>query len=312
MSGEKSKSSGDFGEKIASRFLEVIGWIGVENNITVECVSQTEHADDGKKRKTHGIDKYYRYKSQLMKSNTQEDVLISVKHTIADDGYGTNPTRMFKKHLKSLSFDMECFKYDKDYASRKLPSNIHERNLSGVIFWVSQRDDDDTDIISKVCNFNNTDKIDFGPIYLLDNNKINFLNSAISFAKETYEDYSFEYHKTGFNNNPAEFQECGKKLPVQLINTNILPIRFRRNSQNNVAIFLNEPFSETSLNRTVGFSKLLTRDWPEEIHIYYSDYNELFHSNVVESVKGKFSDDNFKEKIEVRTFTRGIASLGGK
>lgn len=307
MSGEKSKSSGEFGEKIVTNFYRIIGWEGVEDGITIDCVFKEEHE---RPSQSHGIDGYYRYRSELMKNNTQEDILISIKHTARK--YPSSPTSKFKAHLKDLAYGMECFRYDKEYASRQLPSGIQDRRLSGVIFWISQEDDDKTDIISKVSNFHNTDKIDYGPIYLVDNNKISFLSSVVKYAQSYFDDYNFEYYKTGFNNNPAEFHDYGKVLPVQLINTNILPIRFTKDSKKGIAIFLNEQFTEDSLIKAAGFSKLISKDWPEIINIFYSDYNKLEHSNIVERVKTSFSDASFKSKIHVKSFIDNIASLGGE
>lgn len=307
MAGEKSKSSGEFGERIVSNFFQLVGWAGVEEGITIDCVYSKEH---DRPSETHGIDAYFRYSSELMKSNTQEDVLVSIKHTSRK--YPSSPTSKFKEHLKDLAYGMECFPYDKEYASRQLPSGIQERRLSGVIFWISQEDDDKTDIITKVSNFHNTDKIDYGPIYLVDNNKLSFISNVIKYVQSNFDDYNFEYHKTGFNNNPAEFHDYGKLLPVQLINTNILPIRFIENSKSGIAVFLNEPFSEESLIKVAGFSKLISKDWPEKINLYYSDYNKLTHSNIVERVKSNFSDTNFKSKVHVKSFIDNIASLGGE
>jgi len=307
MAGEKSKSSGEFGEKIVSNFFKLIGWSGVEEGITIDCFYSEAHA---RPSQTHGIDAYFRYKSELMKSHTQEDVLVSIKHT--SNKYPSSPVSAFKSHLKDLAYGMECFPFDTGYINRKLASGIQQRRLSGVIFWISQGDDDKADLISKVSNFNNTDKIDFGPIYLVDNNKLSFISNVVKYVQKNFVDYNFEYHKTGFNNNPAEFNDYGKMLPVQLINTDILPVRIVENSNNGVAVFLNEPFSEESLTKAVGFSKLISKDWPEKVYIFYSDYNKLAHSNVVERVRSNFSNTNFENKIHVKSFIDSIASLGGE
>lgn len=307
MSGEVSKSSGEFGESIVSNFLKLIGWSGVEEGITFECIYNDDH---NRPSKTHGIDGYYRYKSELMKSHTQEDILISIKHT--KNKYPGSPVNNFKSHLKDLAHGMECFTYGSEYVERKFKSGIQNRNLSGIIFWISQEDSDSTDIISKISNFNNTDKIDFGPIYLVDNNKLKFIIDVINYVKREFNEYSFEYHKTGFNNNPAEFKDYGQILPVQLINSNILPIRVSINSSNGMAIFLNENFSEESLTKAIGFAKLISKDWPDCIYIFYADYNHLTHSNVVERVRSNFVSSEFGKKIDVKSFINNIASLGGQ
>ena len=96
MAGEKSKSSGEYGERIVSNFYKLIGWNSVEENVTIDCVN------DKHKRKsyTHGIDGYYGYKSELLKSHTQEDILISVKHTT--NKYPSNPTSKLKLYLTCI------------------------------------------------------------------------------------------------------------------------------------------------------------------------------------------------------------------
>lgn len=304
MAGEKSKSSGEYGERIVSNFYKLIGWNSVEENVTIDCVN------DKHKRKsyTHGIDGYYGYKSELLKSHTQEDILISVKHTT--NKYPSNPTSKLKLYLKDLSEGMHCFPLDENYVSRKI-SGIQERKTSGVIFWISKTEEDNRDIIKDIWNFNNTDKIDYGPIYLVDNNKLNFLFKSINYAKHNFDDYNFEYHFTGFNHtNPAESRSYGKVLPVQLITTNILPIRAKKEGQEFLSIFINEAFTEESLKKTMGFAKMLANSWPAKTVILYPDYNHLDFSNVTEKVKTIFNDNEFIKTVEVRSFKDDIASLG--
>jgi hypothetical protein len=304
MAGEKSKSSGEFGEKIVTNFYKLIGWNSVEENITIDCVNDLHN----RKSYTHGIDGYYGYKSELLKSHTQEDILISVKHTT--NKYPPGPTSKFKSYLKDLAEGMQCFPMDENYVNRKI-SGIQERKTSGVIFWISKLEDDNRDITKDIWNFNNTDKIDFGPIYLVDNNKLNFLLKSINYAIHNFDDYNFEYHFTGFNHtNPAESKSYGKILPVQLITTNILPIRVKKENQEFLSIFINEEFNEDSLKKAMGFAKMLANSWPAKTFILYSDYNHLDYSNVVERVKTIFNDNEFTNTVEVRSFKDDIASLG--
>jgi hypothetical protein len=305
MAGEKSKNSGEFGEKIISNFLQLIGWSSLEEGITIDCV----HEQHNRKSESHGIDGYYGYKSELLKQHTQEDILISVKHTTNE--YPSSPTSLFKGFFKDISEGMECFPYDSKYVDRKIPQNIQERKTFGVIFWISQASDDTRDIIADVSNFNNTDKIDYGPVYLVDNNKLNFMLRSIRYAQKTYDDYQFEYHFTGFNHtNPAESRECGKILPVQLINTNILPIRAQQDGKDYLAVFLNENFSEDSLKRSLGFTKMLAKAWPAQTFVLYPDYNHLYGKNTVQRVKKNFQDEDFTSKVVVGSYNENLASLG--
>lgn len=307
MAGEKSKNSGEFGEKIVTNFLDLIGWTSAENGITIDCVND-EH---GRTSKTHGIDGYFGYKSKLLQYYVQEDILISVKHTV--NKYPSNPTTKFKEHLKDLAEGIDCFPQDEKYSQRKIPESIQKRVASGVIFWISQADEDSKDIINKVSNFRNTDKLDYGPIYLVDNNKLSFILQSINYAKRHFSDYNFAYHATGFNqNNPAESMDFGKVLPVQLINTSLLALKVTKGDQDNLAIFVNENFSEDSLKRVFGFAKVLASSWPKKTFIFYGDYHNLDGKNTVKRVKTTFNDREFTDKVEVKSYIEDIASLGGE
>lgn len=304
MAGEKSKSSGEFGETMVSNFLNLIGWGSSEKGITIDCV-EDEH---GRPSHTHGIDQYYAYKSTLLDSYVQEDVLMSTKHNMK---YPKSPTNLFKSHLKELTYGMACFPMDQNYQKRKL-ENVRERRTSGVIFWLAKDEKETEDITSRIYNFNNTDKIDYGPIYLVDNNKISFIFHSIQCAKRNFDSYSFEYHFTGYNNtDPTGLKSCGSILPVQLINTSILPVRLEKDNKKYFAVFLNEGFSEESLKKAFGFVKILGNNWPTETIIYYPDYHKLEGENIVNLVKKVFSDEDFTKKVKVKCFHEGISSLGG-
>lgn len=213
MSGEKSKSSGEFGEKIVSELLKLVGWGNADYNPTIGCIEE-EH---GRKSKKHGLDFIFSLESPLI-NHIQDDVLISVKHNL--DEYPSSPTSKFKEHLKDLSHAMECFPYDETYSEKRISNHILETQVSGVLFWLSSKDDMEKDIIKEVYPFRNTDKIDYGPVYLVDNKRANFLYKTINYAKNRYKDYKFFYHPTGYNDNdPFVKRDFGEKLPVQLILT---------------------------------------------------------------------------------------------
>lgn len=307
MAGEKSKKSGEYGEEIAYNFLKLIGWTTVEKGVTIDCVVE-EHE---RKSETHGIDGYFGYKSKLLQYFIQEDIIISVKHTI--DEYPNSPTTLFKAHLKDISRAMHCFPHDSLYYERKIDGNTTKRKTFGVLFWISSGSDDDFDVVEKVKTFRNSDKIDYEPVYLVDNNRMYFILQSISYVKSKFFDYSFIYHPTGYNqNNPATSEDFGEILPVQLINTNILPMRVNGNDgSKNLVVSVNENFSEESLKRVLGFAKVLTNTWPNNIYILYSDFQTLKHTESVERVKSIFNDSKFTDTVKVKTYLENISSLGG-
>jgi hypothetical protein len=305
MSGEKSKSSGEFGEKMTSELLKLIGWGNADNNPTIDCLDE-EH---DRKSKKHGLDFIFSYESPLI-NHVQDDVLISAKHNI--EAYPKSPASKFKEFLKDLAEAMECFPYDSVYSEKRISNHILENHVSGVIFWLSSKDDPEKDIVKEVSHIKNTDKIDYGPIYLVDNKKANFLFKTINFAKSKYNDYKFIYHPTGFNDNdPFVKRNAGNILPVQLINSNILPIRVDPEKEGpTLLLFVNEPFSEISLKRIMGFTQRITQGWAKQVILLFPDYLELDHKNDVKSVKRLFGDDDFGNTVKVQSFIENITTLG--
>lgn len=305
MSGELSKSSGEFGEKIVSELLKLIGWANADFNPTIDCINE----DHQRKSKKHGLDFIFSLESPLI-NHVQDDVLISSKHNL--EKYPDYPTSNFKKYLFELAEAMDCFPYDSIYSELRVNNHILERQVSGVIFWISSKDDIERDIIKEINQFKNSEKIEFGPIYLVDNNRANFLYRSINYAKNKFGEYKFYYHPTGYNDNdPFVSKNFGNKLPVQLINTNILPVRVDPNGTGpTLLLFVNEQFNENSLKRIMGFTMRLTRSWAKQVIILFLDYLEIEHKNIVQSTKRLFEDNEFIQTIEVRSFRDAIPTLG--
>ncbi|MEC0332010.1 hypothetical protein P4H42_20645 [Paenibacillus macerans] len=207
---------------------------------------------------------------------------------------------------------MDCFPYDQKYSETRVGRRIQERKTSGIIFWLSSKEDIERDIIKEIKAFRNTDKkAEYGPIYLVDNNKANFLYRSINYAISKYGDYNFFYHPTGYNDvDPFVSTNYGKKLPVQLINSNVLPLRVDPSESGpTLLMFVNENFNENSLKRIMGFTQRLTNSWAKQTVILYYDYLEIEHRNIVQTTKRLF-EGNFIETVEVRSFKDTISILG--
>ena len=72
--GEAAKSSGEFGEKIAKKLLELIGWGISQKGLSIDCLEGEEHINGKNPRVKHGIDYFFSYKCPLT-SNTLEEVV---------------------------------------------------------------------------------------------------------------------------------------------------------------------------------------------------------------------------------------------
>lgn len=298
--GEKAKSSGEFGEKIAARLLELIGWNSAQKNLSISCLEGEDH-----KKTKHGVDCYFSYESPL-KDNTFEEVVISVKHN--EGGYPLYPKTKFKDYLRDIAHTIECFNYDSEYR------NVKAENITGVIFWFSNNPSEKSKgIIEKVWNFRHDQDISYGPIYLVDNKKAAFLVNAISYAKNRYnnESVSFVYPSTGYNDSDLYTKiHLGKILPVQYINSSVLPIRIDGEKGNILLLFINEEFSESGLKRLMGLATYLTGTWANKTIILFPDYNELRHSNIVAKVSRPFRNQEYFSNLIVDSFLQDLQSLG--
>lgn len=76
--GEKSKKSGEIGEKIASELLLLIGWKNSLHNINIDCNSPKHENESGKQRSTHGEDQVFIYHNPFHDDRT-DIVHVSVK-----------------------------------------------------------------------------------------------------------------------------------------------------------------------------------------------------------------------------------------
>ncbi|MFZ3591712.1 hypothetical protein ACOI1C_21465, partial [Bacillus sp. DJP31] len=194
----------------------------------------------------------------------------------------------------------------------RVNSHILERKTYGVIFWLSSKDDMERDIVKEVYNFKNTEGLNFGPIYLVDNKRANFLIKSIKYTIANYGDVNFFYHPSGYNeNSPYEIRNYGDKLPVQLINSSILPIRVEKmDSGPKLLLFVNESFSDNSFRRIIGLTSRITKGWTKQVVILFPDYLELEHKNIVQQVKRQFDHEDFVVTVTVRSFNGNITTLG--
>jgi hypothetical protein len=114
MSGEKSKTSGEIGEKIAKGLLGRIGWGNSLKNIPIKCNTPTHVNDNGNQRTSHGEDQVFLYNNPFHDGRT-DIVHVSVKNKI-----GSYPSseatlrREFKQHVAEIHEIIECPRYSEE------------------------------------------------------------------------------------------------------------------------------------------------------------------------------------------------------
>jgi len=306
--GEWSRRVGEVGEDIVSELLSLIGWGNAKKNVSIPCIKNQKHARPGtQNRTTHGLDGLFSYQSQLH-ARVLDHLVISSKYT--SGLYPDSPSSTFKAHIRDLAETLECFKNSEvRQTANKSFTNVDGARNIGVIFWLSDKSDIDYDIISKLTNIRNVDDYNFEAIYTVDNCKANFIYSSVNYIKNIYSKSSVEflYFCTGKNYNPTIRASSGSVLPIEYINSNLLPFKIvEPNGNKRLIITINEGFSKERLARAMGLCQDLTADFADGITVMFPDFNKLKHENDIYEAKLPFADQRFVDSVDVDTYMKNF------
>jgi hypothetical protein len=146
----------------------------------------------------------------------------------------------------------------------------------------------------------------------MDNKRVVFILEVMKFVKTKSEkfDYFFYYPNTGQNINPVNRENTGKSLPVEYLNSTILPIRLvNKYNPKELCLLLAtlDNFEEADLLRLIGLAKDITTDWVGQIIIAFPDYDEPNHSQIVALTKQKFQANEFTKSVSVINFLNPIS-----
>jgi hypothetical protein len=307
--GEWSKKIGEYGEKVVETFFSVIGWNDLLKGVSLSCINDKKHLNDkGKPKETHGIDFLYSYTNPLV-SAQRNNVLVSSKYKTSK--YPNSPTKLFKEFINDLIETLECF--DSSELKNSIVSGIQCSSINdvGVLFWLNNQSDSNDDLIMSVSTARITDTQMSKTIYIMDNKRVAFILEVMKYIKMKSDkfDYSFYYPNTGQNINPQSRQNVGTVLPVEYLNSSIIPIRLEnKDNQKEKCLFLVtiDNFEEEDFMRLMGLSKDITTDLTGEVIIAFPDYNELTHRQIVTTAKQKFDVPAFTKTITVINFTNSL------
>ena len=310
--GEKSKLIGEYGERSVENFLKLIGWGEPPKGNYFKCSNEKHINKDTKKQKTtHGIDFFYAYKSPLVDSVLKK-VNVSVKYS--NEIYPNTPNSKFKEYFEDLVTAIECFKFTPEL--KEIINSIKGYSNSediGVLFWLTNNSDSYNDLIPKLSSINLTTEFNYHSLYVVDNKRIDFIYLSLKYAISRFNnsDINFFYPDTGKNIIPTTKKNFGKILPVEFLNTSILPLRIEDefSKQTTLALFTIDPFDGEDLKRLISLSQELSKSWPSKILICFPDYNELNHSREVRIAKNNFEDAKFTNNISVESFNDNFKSL---
>ncbi|MCH4249162.1 MAG: hypothetical protein LKF82_15300 [Acinetobacter populi] len=291
--GEASKTSGENGEKMTEELLKLIGWKDLLKGISVPC-NKPQHD-----KQTHGNDFFYIYDNPLHDQKT-DIVYISSKN--ASNGYpaGAQGTRTkLKEHLLELESIIDCSKVSPEingaistFACRK------QKRHFGVLFWLhGLKDQIDRDIKQDVSAM----QIELGakhPIYLVDMARATFIKDAITNFKSTSNGtYDFYYPKLGSIVVSTD-ERYGSILPIELIASDLIPIRFMIGEQPSLCLYAKQDFSEDVLKKLCSLALDFADGWVKNIFIGLENYHPANDKQKKDAVLMSFQE----RKAEIKVF----------
>lgn len=121
--------------------------------------------------------------------------------------------------------------------------------------------------------------------------------------------YSFYYPQTGQNMNPMNRKDTGSVLPVEFLNSSIIPIKLEnRNNSKEICLFIGtiDNFEKDTFMRLMGLAKDISKNLAGEVIIGFPNYNELNHKEIVVSTKQGFQDADFTKSVSVINFNNPL------
>jgi len=310
--GEWSKKIGEYGEDVVEKFLSVIGWNDPAKGVVIPCIkNNNEHLNDKKNPcETHGIDFLYSYSNPLVDGQIN-NVIVSVKYKT--DKYPNSPTKLFKRFMEDLIMQLECFECSEKRENLLQGRNCNSINDVGVLIWLNNQTESNDDLISVVASAR-IDSYANKTIYIVDNKRAAFILEIMKFIKTQNDkyDYVFYYPCTGQNINPVSRENSGKLLPVEYLNSSIIPIKLQnKDNHKEICFFIGvlDAFEEDDFTRLMGLAKDISATFASQVIIAFPDYNDLQHGEIVAIAKQKFQESEYTKTVKVVNFNNSLNAL---
>jgi hypothetical protein len=285
----------EFNHRIAKKILELIGWNQFGENYTTEVV------DEETAEVFNPVLNFAGDLESKLKEKTGDFIMVSSVSTLT---YPKTSKQEILKFIHDTEIIFNDFKIKKTIPLKK----YEVTDYYNILFWLTTDNNEVTsDFIHHVKdNFKRdllNEEINY---FILDNNKANFLISSIATAKNYRQDIpvKFLYPITESNQSPDKIGQRGLKLPVQYINSSIIPIAKEDKSKISFLLFCSDPFSTDSLKKLIWLTIKLTSGFGNEYILYFPDYNETLHKNEATKVIRSFNEDLLDEKIQLKSYDR--------
>lgn len=301
--GEPSKTSGENGEKITEELLKLIGWETLLKGVSVPCNSKAHD------KQTHGNDFVFIYDNPLHDSRT-DVVYVSSKN--AKNGYpkGDQGIRTeFKKHLSELDEIVSCSKisHEINQAIQTFNGRKQKKHIGLLVWTHGDRNTLDKDI-KPVLSRTQLDLTSNCPLYLVDMSRASFIKETISHFKKIKQgqEYHFYYPKLGNVIANAD-ERYGDLLPIELLASDLIPIRFMLGEKPSLCLYAKQAFSEESLKKLCSLAFDFADGWVQDIFIGLESYHPADDKQTKNAVLMAFQER--KANIKVFCYKESILDL---
>jgi hypothetical protein len=299
--GEISKRTGELGEEAGYRFLERIGWTNGQRGLSIPCNDSTKHPN----RQSHGIDYLKLYSCPLIQQRLVNAV-VSIKATKA--AYDKYPNSDFKKFLKELSDICNCYNRsdEKAQASQQFENSpIETESNIGVLLWFSNdANEENRDLLKETSNANidGLEDFQFEAAYVVDLKRAEFIWEILGHADSNYQGWEFLYIETGLNYREDIKIKSGSFLPVEYINSSVIPIKYSKPGSENLVLYCIDEYNEEDLKKLVGLANKLSGAFAGAIDILFPNYIANGNENTIRKILEYFRDDKLSEKITIGSY----------
>lgn len=284
-----------FNIRVAKKILDLIGWQNFNENVSVNIYNDKKEADEQFK-----IDFFGDFESKL-KSEVDDAIFLTSTHDLSYP-------QSSKKEIQDYLFGSERV-FEDLMAQRKIPIKRNAcTEYHNILFWLTTENAEvNQDFIYFTKDNYKKDLLNENMYYyLVDNSKANFLISTIVTSKNYREELAvkFLYPITEANQKPEHIGKRGLRLPPQYINSSIIPIIKESSNKISILIFCSDKFSADSLKKLIWLTIRLTSGLGNEYILWFPDYTDSEHKNIVFETIRSFNDEMLEEKIQVKKYLR--------
>ena len=308
MAGEKSKTSGEIGEALATALLERIGWKHLIHNVSIDCNTPTHVNDQGKLRQSHGEDQIYLYNNPFHDDRT-DFVHVSNKNILGSYPKEGTLRSSFKSHIKELSQTIECAKYNQKL--REIGTGFKakkNRYHAGLLIWLHN---DHENVEKSILTDLASSRLDIEgevPYYVVDNGRASFLLKVVDDLRRRASDgdYQFFYPRIGTSITVDEMR-TGKELPLELLASDIIPAVVTTDGSKELILYANESFDFESYKNLMAYGLSFASGLITTIRIGMPNFNAARDEEIVSQARLLFH--NRDEEISPFSFNRSILDL---